>query len=127
MPPDPTVIAIAVVQDGDHFLVGQRPPEKPLAGYWEFPGGRVEPEERPGDAAVRECLEETGLHVVVEGSYGDWLQQYEHGTVRLFFFACRPLQPRQTPRAPFRWVARVELASGRFPSGNDALIAQLTR
>ena len=76
MPPDPTAIAIAVVQDGERFLIGQRPPEKPLAGYWEFPGGRVEPGEMPGDAAVRECLEETGLHVVVEGSYGDWLQDY---------------------------------------------------
>ena len=126
MRPDPPAIAIAVVQEGEHFLIGQRPPGKPLAGYWEFPGGRVEPGENPGEAAVRECLEETGLHVVVEGSYGDWLHHYEHGTVRLFFFACRPLPPRRLPRAPFRWVDRGDLAGGRFPSGNDALIAQLT-
>ncbi len=121
----PTSIAIAVVEHNDGFLVGQRPPGKPLAGYWEFPGGRVEGDESPEEAAVRECLEETGLHVVVVGSYASHLHTYTHDHVRLHFFACRPLAPDHRPLEPFRWVPRLELRSLTFPEGNRELLRLL--
>ena len=54
MAASPTAIAVAVVEHDDRFLVGQRPAGKPLAGYWEFPGGRVEEGESPQQAAIRE-------------------------------------------------------------------------
>lgn len=57
----PTPIAIAVVQHADQFLIGQRPAGLVLSGYWEFPGGKIQLGETPEAAAVRECLEETGL------------------------------------------------------------------
>src|SRR5437764_2006476 len=59
----PTPIAVAVVEKDGHFLVGQRPEGVSLAGLWEFPGGKIEPGESPEAAAVRECLEETGVDV----------------------------------------------------------------
>ena len=120
-----TCIAIAVVESRDSFLIGQRPSGATLAGYWEFPGGRVERGESARDAAVRECLEETGLAVTVVGSYPDVRHQYEHGSVRLQFFACRPLDPAQAPQPPFRWVARRDLASYPFPAANHELLARL--
>lgn len=55
----PQSIAIAVVQRGEQFLIGQRPLGVALAGLWEFPGGKVLPGESPEAAAVRECQEET--------------------------------------------------------------------
>lgn len=122
---EPTLIAIAVVQDNGRFLVGLRPAGTALAGYSEFPGGKVEPGELPARAAVRECLEETGLPVEVIDAFPEHVHQYPHGRVRLLFFDCRPRQTGLKPRAPFRWVERVELPSLQFPAGNDGLLALL--
>ena len=120
MPPTP--IAIAVVEFEDRFLIGVRPEGVALAGYWEFPGGKVNREESPADAARRECLEETGLAVEVGAPYPEVVHQYDHDRVRLYFFACRPLKPDETPRSPFRWVPRAELACYQFPDANKELI-----
>jgi 8-oxo-dGTP diphosphatase len=120
----PTPIAIAVVENGGQFLVGQRPAGVPLAGLWEFPGGKIEPSETPEAAAVRECLEETGLAVVPLFRYPDRVQTYSHDRVQLYFIACRPANNAldDPPREPFRWASRKELAGLDFPAGNAALL-----
>jgi 8-oxo-dGTP diphosphatase len=68
------------------FLLAQRPPGKVYAGYWEFPGGKVEPGEPAREALARELHEELGIDV--ETAY-PWLTRvfaYPHATVRLNFF-----------------------------------------
>src|SRR5881275_3042575 len=90
----PTPIAIAVVEHDGRFLVGQRPAGVPLAGLWEFPGGKIEPGESPEAAAVRECLEETGIRVESLFRYPTIVHDYAHDRVELFFIACRPPNPQ---------------------------------
>lgn len=119
----PTPIAIAVVEHNGCFLIGQRPPGVPLAGLWEFPGGKIQPGETPETAAVRECLEETGLAVVPLYRYPEHLHDYDHGEVQLFFVACcLAEQSPHEPSKPFRWAARSELAELSFPDGNAAIL-----
>jgi 8-oxo-dGTP diphosphatase len=121
-----TAIAIAVVEQEGCFLIGQRPPGVPLAGLWEFPGGKIEPGETPEQAAIRECLEETGISVEPSFRYPPQTKSYDHGDVELLFIACRPtnLSPLSPP-LPFRWVARAELPHFEFPAGNRALLCTL--
>ena len=57
------VAACALIDPDGRVLVAQRPEGKPLAGLWEFPGGKVEPGERPEDALIRELHEELGITV----------------------------------------------------------------
>lgn len=80
-------VAVAVLQrQDDAFLMAQRPQDKAYAGYWEFPGGKVEAGETPHHALVRELHEELGIEV--ETAY-PWLTRvftYTHATVRLNFF-----------------------------------------
>lgn len=80
-------VSAAVLQREDGtFLLAQRPPEKIWAGYWEFPGGKIEPGETPYHALVRELQEELGI--TVQTAY-PWLTRvftYPHATVRLNFF-----------------------------------------
>jgi 8-oxo-dGTP diphosphatase len=121
-----TEIAIAVVEHRGEFLVGLRPENVALAGYWEFPGGKVQPGESAEQAAVRECREETGLDVELIGVYPAAEHDYSHDRVRLSFFRCRPLSPDTPPAPPFRWVARAELALLKFPPANENLVALLT-
>jgi 8-oxo-dGTP diphosphatase len=55
------VVAAALIDGEGRVLVQQRPPGKPMAGLWEFPGGKVEPGEVPEAALVRELEEELGI------------------------------------------------------------------
>jgi 8-oxo-dGTP diphosphatase len=82
-----TEVAAAVIQQADgRFLLGRRPPGGFYAGYWEFPGGKVEAGETPAEALARELDEELGI--TVERAY-PWIVRefsYEHAQVRLHFF-----------------------------------------
>jgi 8-oxo-dGTP diphosphatase len=79
-------VAAAVIERPDgSFLLAQRPQGKVYAGYWEFPGGKVEPGESSADALRRELREELGL--IVQHAY-PWISRlytYPHATVRLQF------------------------------------------
>lgn len=80
-------VAAAVIERTDGtFLMASRPDGKAYAGWWEFPGGKVEPGESPRDALDRELKEE--LVIAVRRAY-PWLTcdfDYEHARVRLHFF-----------------------------------------
>ena len=118
-------IAIAVVQENDLFLAGPRDAKQVLGEYWEFPGGKIEAEESASEAAIRECLEETGIAVQVVGQYPAVLHDYDHGTVQLHFFDCRPASESPPPQTPFRWISRQALKEHRFPEANESVLALL--
>jgi mutator protein MutT len=120
-----TEIAIAVVQRYDQFLIGQRREGVPLAGLWEFPGGKIRAGETPDAAAARECREETGLDVTIVAAYPEVVHSYDHADVRLHFFAATPIDLSAQPSAPFRWVPAVKLGEYEFPAANDKLVAFL--
>ena len=80
-------VAAAVIQRGDgRFLLAQRPPGKVYAGYWEFPGGKVEPGEGAERALARELHEELGIDVRTAYPWITRGYTYPHATVRLNFF-----------------------------------------
>src|SRR6185436_14125205 len=98
----PTRIAIAVVEHEGRFLIGQRPEGVPLAGLWEFPGGKILPGETAEAAAVRECLEETQIRIEAVFHLSSVGHEYNYGTVALEFIACRPVEGQcATPSQPF--------------------------
>lgn len=80
-------VAAAVIHDDEgRFLLAQRPPGKAFEGYWEFPGGKVEPGESTAHAMRRELHEELGIEV---DTVYPWLTRdfdYPHASVRLRFF-----------------------------------------
>jgi len=78
--------AAVILRADGHFLLGQRPAGKPYAGYWEFPGGKIEPGETAAQALVRELHEELGIAVE---RCTPWITRefvYPHAHVRLHFF-----------------------------------------
>ncbi|SFN12752.1 8-oxo-dGTP diphosphatase [Formivibrio citricus] len=80
------VAAGVLLQKDGSFLLASRPADKVYAGYWEFPGGKLEQGESAFDALERELHEEMGIHVTAATP---WIVQtftYPHATVRLHFF-----------------------------------------
>lgn len=80
------VVAAVLERADGSFLLAQRPPGKVYAGWWEFPGGKVESGEPLARALEREILEELGLRVVKAYPWITRVHVYEHGTVMIHFF-----------------------------------------
>lgn len=96
---DRIAVTAAVVERPDGaFLMASRPPGRVYAGWWEFPGGKVEAGETPRQALERELQEELGL--TVERAY-PWLTldyDYAHARVRLYFFRVTAWRGTPWPR-----------------------------
>ena len=94
-----TAVAAAVIERPDgRFLLGQRAADTVYAGYWEFPGGKVEAGETPRQALLRELREELAIEVT---RADPWLLRehtYEHAQVRLHFFRVRAWRGEPLPR-----------------------------
>jgi 8-oxo-dGTP diphosphatase len=83
-------VSVAVLERADgRVLLARRPPQKVYAGYWEFPGGKVEPGETTAAALAREVHEELGVEVRRADPWITNVFTYPHATVRLHFFRVR--------------------------------------
>ena len=80
------VVAAVLTRPDGSVMLASRPAGKPYAGYWEFPGGKVEPGESLDAALVRELHEELGIVVHTPCRWITRVFAYEHATVRLNFF-----------------------------------------
>jgi 8-oxo-dGTP diphosphatase len=113
--PDPAPIDVAVgilMQPNGDVLLGQRPDGKPYAGYWEFPGGKVETGEAILDALKREFVEELGVQIVDAEAWCCVEHVYPHAHVRLHFYISRAWrgQPQSLEGQAFAWQGGVEVA-----------------
>jgi 8-oxo-dGTP diphosphatase len=82
----PIDVAVGVLIDAEgRFLLTSRPAGKVYAGYWEFPGGKVEPGESIAQALSRELHEELGIHIGAAQPWREEIVDYEHARVRLHF------------------------------------------
>jgi 8-oxo-dGTP diphosphatase len=78
------VVAMLRRPDGA-VLLSTRPPGKAFAGWWEFPGGKIESQETPQQALIRECQEEIGIRVLELSSAWTIGHTYPHAAVELHF------------------------------------------
>ena len=86
LPRKVTEVAVGVlVQPDGRFLLAQRPAGKPYEGYWEFPGGKLEPGETVEAALARELHEELGLDITACERWHVLEHDYPHAYVRLHF------------------------------------------
>lgn len=125
----PVRVGIALVDRDGRFLIRQRLPGNPMAGFWEFPGGKCEAGETPAEATRRECLEEIGLDVIPGGLRRRIVHRYPHAWVELSFFDCITASPdaEPDPASGFRWVAAADLPAHTFPEGNASVLEDLVR
>ncbi|QQR69049.1 MAG: (deoxy)nucleoside triphosphate pyrophosphohydrolase [Alphaproteobacteria bacterium] len=128
------VAAAALINDAGFVLLGQRLPGKDYAGLWEFPGGKVEPNETPEQALARELSEELGIVTQAHHMCPITFASHTHGTGRhvlMPLFGLRQWQGQIEPREGqgLTWIApqAIESSSLRLVPHDDALLPALRR
>lgn len=113
-------VVAAILADGEgRVLVAQRPPGKALAGWWEFPGGKLEAGEAPADALRRELHEELGIAVRECEPWMAIEHEYDERRVRLQAWRVRAWEgePHGREGQALRWLAPAGLvAAGLLPA-----------
>lgn len=123
-------VLVDLSQPSPRVLIARRRHDTVLAGFWEFPGGKIEPDESPRDCVIREFEEELGIRVVVDEAMPVIDHEYDYANVRLYPFYCRPdgadkRSPQNLAVAEHRWVAPHELAAYEFPPANKGLVERV--
>jgi 8-oxo-dGTP diphosphatase len=123
------VVAVALVDRDGRVLIAQRPEGKPMAGLWEFPGGKLEPGESPEAALIRELREELGIETwascLAPLSFASHAYPGFHLLMPLF--VCRKWQGVPEPRehAALAWARAAELSSYPMPPADLPLLPVL--
>ena len=123
------VAACALIDADKRVLIARRPQGKPLAGLWEFPGGKIEEGETPEDTVIRELQEELSVKVTkpclapLTFSSHDYLEFH----ILLSLFVCRRWEGTPTPREAqeIKWVRANRLRDYRMPPADEPLISHL--
>lgn len=84
----PLIVTAAIISHDGRILLTQRKPDAPYPLLWEFPGGKLEPEEHPEACIVREVREELAMEVAVEGIYEVVYHRYPERPVMVLAYLC---------------------------------------
>ena len=122
-------VTAGVIRRNGRILIARRKGPGALAGLWEFPGGKLEPGERPAEGLARELQEELGL----TGTIGPLLHRARHQsgshTIELSFY--RVIRPRGRVRlrdhTTFAWVRPLDLSTYPWVPADAAFASQLAR
>ena len=129
------VSAVALIDSDGRVLLAQRPEDKPMAGLWEFPGGKIEPDETPEAALIRELDEELGINTATaclaplsfaSHSYAA-TDKREAFHLLMLLYVCWRWQGRPQPveGGALKWVWPQQLREYPMPEADIPLIAAL--
>ncbi len=122
-------IAVGVVIRNKKLLITRRPENGLLGGLWEFPGGKLENNEEPNKACVREIKEETGLNVTPVEHLTTVKHAYSHFKIKMDVYICNFVSGEVELSGPtdYRWIAPEVIDEYAFPKANHKFISKLKK
>jgi len=129
MKPLVLVAAAALVDNDGRILIAKRPLGKPMAGLWEFPGGKVDSGETPEECLIRELDEELGIKVIKACLAPFVFTSHDYDSFHLLMplYLCRRWEGFVTAREheAIAWVRPNQLSDYPMPAADKPLIAWL--
>jgi len=120
------VVSIALINEVNEILLSKRPINKHLEGYWEFPGGKIETNESPEKALIREIKEELNIDInnkcIAPLSFSEF--DYKEFQLLLLLYVCRRWEgdPMSMENNELKWVKPNMLRKYKMPPADDSLI-----
>jgi 8-oxo-dGTP diphosphatase len=123
------VAACALIDADGRVLLAQRPDGKPMAGLWEFPGGKIEQDERPEQTLIRELQEELGIAVSEDCLAPLTFASHRYPDFHLLMplYVCRRWNGNVTAREAqqLAWVRPNRLRDYKMPPADEPLVSHL--
>jgi len=123
------VAACALIDPDGRVLVAQRPAGKQMGGLWEFPGGKMEPGERPEETLIRELSEELGITVkeACLAPFSFASHSYADFHLLMPLYICRRWEgtPQALEHSALKWVRPNDLSNYQMPPADMPLVPML--
>ncbi len=123
----PLIVTAAIIRSQDKVLITRRVETGSHGGMWEFPGGKLDPNESPQEGLKREILEELGISATVRSIFEVAYYRYEGGPVLLLAYECTLSggEIRNLQVAEHRWVHPPELPSFAILPADRPIVEKL--
>jgi 8-oxo-dGTP diphosphatase len=123
------LVAAAVIKKDKQVLISRRAEGKHLAGYWEFPGGKIEPGETPEACLKREVFEELSIHIEINSFLAENLHEYSEKRILLKGYLCTYISGdmRLVDHDRAEWVNIDELSNFKIAPADIPFITILTQ
>jgi len=120
-------VTAAIIEQNGKILLAKRKKDDPLAGKWEFPGGKIEPEESPEACLRRELREELGIDADIGAFFCSSKYKYEHLAIELLVYRVASFTGNIKPNehADLAWVAPADLKSYDMPAADEPVIDEI--
>jgi len=120
-------VVTALMKKDNEVLLGLRPEGTNLAGFWEFPGGKIEPEEHPKAALKRELMEELGIDAEIGALRFSGVHSYGDTGILLMFYEVPYWkgEPKTLHHSDLKWLSIDKLIDEKLPEANYKLLDEI--
>lgn len=121
-------VVAAILQNEDRILIAMKREGKPLAGFYEFPGGKIEIGEIPEESLIRELMEEMNIKIKVKEYIGESIYDYGEGKVIcLKGFTAEILEGeiKLSDHDEYRWITLKEITNYKLAPADISLVEKL--
>jgi 8-oxo-dGTP diphosphatase len=122
-------VTAAIIIENGKALIAKRKPAARLPGLWEFPGGKIEPDESLEQCLKRELYEEFEIHVRIGECIGTHIHAYDFGTIELIAFKARLVggKFKLHDHAEIRWVQAKDIDRYAFAPADIPFVDMIKR
>ena len=120
-------VVCGIIKKGDKIFIAKKRKEKSLAGYWEFPGGKIENFESAEEALKRELYEELGMKVKVLNRVTTNMHNYDEFQVNLIAYLCefREASYEMTDHDQYAWIYKKEFKNYKMAPADLPIIEHI--
>ena len=121
------VVAAVIKDENEKILITQRNLKKAQGGLWEFPGGKIEPNETRENAIVREIKEELDIDIEVKSYLSEKVFNYPEKDINLIALECKKIngEIRLLEHEAYKWVSKNELDNFEFAPADLFIIEKI--
>lgn len=123
------VVAAVIRDDEGRILIAQRNFKKSQGGLWEFPGGKIEPNETKEEAIIREIKEEMDIDIKVENYIDQKIFNYPDKDINLIAMECKRIKGdvKLIEHEDIKWVTKIDLKNFNFAPADQFIINALLK
>lgn len=120
-------VAAAILEREGKILIAKRKKDDPLKGKWEFPGGKVEPNETPQECLIRELEEELGIKAKIKNFVCSSQYKYPHLSINLLVYTAEYIsgELHAKEHEEIKWVKPEDLKLYDFPAADKPIIEKI--